>query len=56
MRIWDEIRQELEKVRQEFAGDIAGLRAEVAEIRAAQQGSAPSRPPADAELGAGQPT
>jgi hypothetical protein len=55
VRVWDEIRQELEKARAHFAGEIASLRAEIAELRVAQQAATPEAPPADTEPVAGQP-
>lgn len=55
MRIWDEVRAELEKVRAQFTGDIASLRAEVADLKSARQGETPAAPAADTEISA-EPT
>lgn len=47
MRIWDEIRADLEKARQDFADDLAKVRAEVAELRAKVEPAAPEAPEQD---------
>lgn len=56
MRIWDEVRGEIEKLRAEHAGQIAALRAEVAEIRAKiAKPAVADGGQQDTELGAAQP-